>query len=335
MKAIIFICLMTQLFGAIYRIGQYGVTPPIYDGKGIVVLDISEFKDDSSIYITINSYNEKYTSSMRYNFAKYSPVNENINLTSIKITYSVGTTSYKHNVSTPWGGYRVYYTYDYHYYFEFKKPTNQSVNYLVMGYNLIGYKMEYIKFDNTRFSKSITTIIIVGSIAGGIILISVIIIFIKKKDDICSCLSSCLCSCSCFDSCSCPCSCSCSPCPFFRRKDNLYAPNTKQESKSFNLLVDSPSTEMKKYDNKDELPEDHRDYIKYSEETPQYCPPPQDNLINKPIPNENIETPTPIFPKNDSFSENNNNNQAPPPQPIEYPSQEIVQNNPERGGNYQ
>ena len=101
---------------------------------------------------------------------------------------------------------------------------------------------------------------------------------------------------------------------------------------------------LNKYNNTDELPEDHPDYIKYSDETPQYYPLPQDNLINKPMPTENkvtpnphntvVETPFPkqdlgpMFPQDDSFSENNNNNyQAPPPQPEEYPSLEILQQN--------
>ena len=106
-----------------------------------------------------------------------------------------------------------------------------------------------------------------------------------------------------------------------------------------------------KYDNieDEEKPfyssENHRDYIKPSEETPQYCPPSQNNPIDKQVATDNkvypssqnivVETPNPqpqqdlgpISPPVYQFQEKINNYQTPSPKPEEYPSQEIIENN--------
>lgn len=233
-------------------------------------------------------------------------------------------------MSDGYGGYRIYYTYDYHYFFEFQKPYNESANYLLLGYDLTGYRMDSIQVDNTRFKRYIKTVIIVFSIIGGILFFVGIYFLYAFRDKIADCFSDCF---------------SCLTCPSRSDYYSYSPPVIKEEPKSFKLAADSPSTEMisKKYDNTDELPEGHPDYIKPSDETPQYCPPPQDNLIDKPVPNVNIiqpmsqnivvDTPQqdlgPIPPPVYPLPENINNYQTPPPaQPQEYPSQENIQNNP-------
>ena len=233
-------------------------------------------------------------------------------------------------MSDGYGGYRIYYTYDYHYFFEFQKPYNESANYLLLGYDLTGYRMDSIQVDNTRFKRYIKTVIIVSSIIGGILFFVGIYYLFAFRDKIADCFSDCF---------------SCLTCPSRSNYHSYSPPVIKEEPKSFKLAADSPTTEMisKKYDNTDELPEGHPDYIKPSDETPQYCPPPQDNLIDKPVPNVNIvqpmsqnivvdtpqqdlgPIPPPVYPP----PENINNYQTPPPaQPQEYPSQENIQNNP-------
>ena len=88
---------------------KYGVSSSIESGSGIVALDISGFNEGSSIYITVDSYNDKYTNRMNYNFSKDVPNYDSFNLLQdYKFTYSDGTTSYKHNVSDGHGGFKIY-----------------------------------------------------------------------------------------------------------------------------------------------------------------------------------------------------------------------------------
>jgi hypothetical protein len=189
--------------------------------------------------------------------------------------------------------------------------------------------MDSIQVDNTRFKRYIKTVIIVFSIIGGILFFIGIYFLYAFRDKIADCFSDCF---------------SCLTCPSQSDYHSYSPPVIKEEPKSFKLAADSPSTEMisKKYDNTDELPEGHPDYIKPSDETPQYCPPPQDNLIDKPVPNVNIiqpmsqnivvdtppqdlgPIPPPVYPP----PENINYQTPPPAQPQEYPSQENIQNNP-------
>lgn len=145
-------------------------------------------------------------------------------------------------------------------------------------------------------------------------------------------------------------------CRRIRERNNEFRPfdygsSTKKTEK---LIDNTPSTEMtnteKKYDdnnNPDELPKDHPDYIYY---------PPQENLIDKPKPPENVITPssqnitvenpipqpqqdlgpnippvidiaTPISNKEPNPpQENIINEQVPPPIQIDYPPQENIIN---------
>ena len=322
MMLILYICLIIEIFGNMHYIKKYDTSPYIYSGSGLVILDLSEFKEGDSIYITYDSHDDTYSRLIYYNFTQDYPGWEDPNLLQgKKYSYSDGSTSYKHNVSDGWGGYRIYYTYDYHYFFEFKKPFNQNANYLLLGYDLTGYRMKSIVVDNTRFRRYIKTVIIVFSVIGGILFFVGLYFLFAFRDKICACFT----------------------CPHRSHNYSYTSPVIKEEPKSFKLVDDNSSTEMmtKKYGNTDELPEDHPDYIKPSDETPQYCPPPQDNLINKPMQptsqNIVVETPLPqpqqdlgpIPPPIYPLPENINNNQTPPPPiPEEYPSQEIIQNNP-------
>jgi hypothetical protein len=140
----------------------------------------------------------------------------------------------------------------------------------------------------------------------------------------------------------------------------------RDDDKKENFIKNSPSTEMtstknnydKDYEEKPYyLQENHPDFIKTPEEPPQYNPP-QENLIDKPIPSENEITPSsqniivdnpipqaqqdlgpnipPVINITAPISneepnppqENIINEQVPPPNQIEYPPQELVENNP-------
>ena len=343
MKVIIFICLIAQFLGRIIYLKKYKESPRISYGSGLVVLDLSGFKGGDSIYITYDTEDGKYSKLIYYNFTTTYPTWEDPNLLQGRQNcYSDGYTSIKHNVSDGWGGYRIYYTYNYHYFFEFKKPVNETANFLLLGYDLTGYHLSYLKIDNTRFRRYIKTVIIVCSIGGGILFFVGIYFLIKKKDDLASFCSRC-----------CDCDCDCSDCCdslFHRTHSSLII---KTESKSLQLMEDSSSTSNEmKYDNKrvEEkpycLPENHPDYIKPSEEIPQYYPPIQNNLIDKPIATDNVIPPTslnivvetpipqpqqnlgPVPPPVYQVPVNINNSQTPlPPKPEEYPSQEMKENN--------
>ena len=346
-KVVLFICLITQYFGAIHYLEKYG-SKSIYSGSGLVVLDVQGFNPGDSIYITYNSYDDEYSERIYYNFTDSYPQWEDPNILQNRMEcYSDGMTTIEHNVS--YGNtYRIYYTYNYHYFYEFIKPND--TDYLLLGYDLYGYHMDYIEVENTRFRRYIMTLIIVGSIIGFILVLVggfFLYIYFKKC------------------------------CRRIRERKHEFRPfdygsSTKKTEK---LIDNTPSTEMtnteKKYDdnnNPDELPKDHPDYIYY---------PPQENLIDKPKPPENIITPssqnitvenpipqpqqdlgpnippvidiaTPISNKepnppqeniiNEQVpppiqidyppQENIINEQVPPPNQIEYPPQEIVQNNP-------
>ena len=349
MKVIIFICLIAQFLGRIIYLKKYGVTPSIYSGDGIVALDLSEFKEGDSIYITYDTVDGEYSELIYYNFTTTYPDGKDPNLLKGRqYCYSDGYTTIKHNVSDGRGGYRIYYTYNYHYFFEFKKPINETANYLLLGYDLTGYRLSSLTVDNTRFRRYIMTVIIVCSIVGGILLIVGISFLIAKRDDLVTFFTR-LCSCY---YCDCDCDCDCSDCcgccdSLCHRTHSSQI--IKKESKSFQLMEDYSSTSSeKKYDNKvvEEKPyylsENHPDYIKPSEETPQYYPPPQNNLIDKPVATVNVvppisqnivvETPIPqpqqnlgpIPPPVYQVQENINNSQTFPPKPEEYPPQENI-----------
>ena len=65
--------------------------------------------------------------------------------------YSSDYKGYKRNVSDGHGGYRIYYVYDYYYYFEFQKTNN--TRYLVIEYSLGASSAQYLIFDNTVKGK--------------------------------------------------------------------------------------------------------------------------------------------------------------------------------------
>ena len=83
MRVIIFICLITQLFGEFHYIKKYDESPRISrisSGSGLVILGLSEFKAGDSIYITYESYDDEYSKEIYYNFTKDYPSWEDPNL---------------------------------------------------------------------------------------------------------------------------------------------------------------------------------------------------------------------------------------------------------------
>lgn len=191
MKFILLILLIANLYCSVYYIKKYERSPKIKDYSGLVVLDLIEFKEGDSIYITYNTYEGKYHDYIYYNFSNsYPDFGDPQSLKNYIYCYSNSYTEHKHNVSDGYGGYYIYYTYDYYYYFEFTMPNNNT-RYLIMGYDLSRSKAYYLYVDNTRFNRWVTTLIIVGSVAGAILIGAIIFVIWKYHDSIsCGCFSS-------------------------------------------------------------------------------------------------------------------------------------------------
>ena len=193
MKTLLLFLLISQLFGSIHHLKKYGDTPEIHKSSssrsGFVILDLLDFDDGDSLYITYHTYEGTYSRSIKYLFSNDYPSTEDLSiLTNKKECYSDGKTSTKHNVSTGYNTYRIYYTYDYYYYFEFTKPNNTK--YLIMGYDLSYSNAHYLEVSNTRFRRFILTLIIVGSIVGFLLVAGAIfLIFIKRDKLNCECCS--------------------------------------------------------------------------------------------------------------------------------------------------
>ena len=199
MKVLLFILMINNFYCLIHFIKKHEKTKKIYrssDSYGFVILDLSQFDEGESIYITYNSYEGKIDNYIYYTFSNNYPRSYNGSLISEYLyAYSDSTTSHKHNKSNGYGGYYIYYTYDY-YYYEFLKPSNAS--YLIMGYDLTYSHAIHLYVDNTFFSRGKAILIWVGSI-GGVILIAVCAFLIWKYHHKINCES--LTSCGCCDCC--------------------------------------------------------------------------------------------------------------------------------------
>ena len=55
MKCLLLFSLISLIYCEIVPLKKYGITKNLYD-EGYVVLDVSDFDEGDSIYITINSY---------------------------------------------------------------------------------------------------------------------------------------------------------------------------------------------------------------------------------------------------------------------------------------
>ena len=307
MKVIFLLLLLIGLLNSsIIRLKYHKCTDKIYSGKGLVALELQEFDTDDSIYITYSAYDGNIHNYVKYIYTDEFPVDNDMYLPNNKDPYTSGTTSHKHNVSDGHGGWRVYYTYDHHYYYEFKKPENMT--YLVMHYNLAGYTNKYIDIDNTYLGRYLT-IIIICSVIGGIILIGVgIFFFVKYRDRI----RRSICDCDCdFDCLSCLCDCSC-PCPWRHSYsyDISSSPSVNNTlAKKDNLLIDtstnSSNSAPKDLEIKNPVPEEDYGEKPYFEQDNQ----PKDNYNSA----ENNQVPPPNYyaqPEagynpNDPLSQNN------------------------------
>ena len=175
MKAIFLLLLIIGLLNSrIIRLKNHICADKIYSGRGLVALELQEFETDDPIYITYTAYDGNIHNYVKYTFTDEFPYDEYIYLPNNKDPYIKWITSHKHNISDGNGGWRVYYTYDHHYYYKFKKPENMT--YLVMHYNLAGYVNKYIDIDNTNLG-SYLTITIICSVFGSIIFIGGVIFF--------------------------------------------------------------------------------------------------------------------------------------------------------------
>ena len=303
MKVILFILLIINLSCDVYYLKKYKRTPEISDYYGLVVLDLIEFDDGDSIYITYNTYQGKYRKSIPYEFSNYYPSSDDIAYLKNYINcYSDSSTKHEHNETDGNGGYIIYYTWDYYYYFEFTKPNN--TRYLIMGYDLRGTYAYYLYVDNTRFSRWVTTIIIVCSVVGGILLIGGIILIWRFRDSI---------SCECFLKLL-----ACSYCCHKTYSYDISSTNYNNNNNSDKLLNSIPSTpsqsqreKNEKYEKPVPPPEEKPIELPTSNYNPDEVPEQpyyiQDNQTQNYAPQQNI------YGQNDIYA---NNNQYPsyPPQ---------------------
>ena len=236
MKSIILICIISLFTCDTHFIDKYGSTSNIYryyDSYGRIVLDVSDFNQGDSIYITYSSFDGKYTDTIQYAFGN----SYYISLNRPKTAYSEAMTTNEHNISDGGDNYHLEYTYDYDYYYEFTKPDNET-QYLVMGYDLNGYYMDYIVVDNTRFSRGVTTIIIVCTIIGVLLIAGATVLILK-------CREKCNCSCSLSDCFSC-----CDCC------DRAYSDNINTSYSNANNITTNVKTELQ-YREPEPVPEIH------------------------------------------------------------------------------
>ena len=344
MKTLLLFLLISQLFGSIHHLKKYGDTPEIHKSSssrsGFVILDLLDFDDGDSLYITYHTYEGTYSRSIKYLFSNDYPSTEDLSiLTNKKECYSDGKTSTKHNVSTGYNTYRIYYTYDYYYYFEFTKPNNTK--YLIMGYDLSYSNAHYLEVSNTRFRRFILTLIIVGSIVGFLLVAGgIFLIYIKRDKFNCDCDCDC---CSNITSIIC--------CPFtFCCKRKVYSYQIGNDVHQTQVPMNPTSADFANMQNENPLPQksEDKDTLLVS----------SDNNINnnynetvpeKPYYEQNSnQTPTYIPPQFQVYQKpNNEENQdqnpvTPPPQP-NYEANNINVNNTEQnnlntnnnGNNYQ
>ena len=344
MKTLLLFLLISQLFGSIHHLKKYGDTPEIHKSSssrsGFVILDLLDFDDGDSLYITYHTYEGTYSRSIKYLFSNDYPSTEDLSiLTNVKECYSDGKTSTKHNVSTGYNTYRIYYTYDYYYYFEFTKPNNTK--YLIMGYDLSYSNAHYLEVSNTRFRRFILTLIIVGSIVGFLLVAGgIFLIYIKRDKFNCDCDCDC---CSNITSIIC--------CPFtFCCKRKVYSYQIGNDVHQTQVPMNPTPADFANMQNENPLPQksEDKDTLLVS----------SDNNINnnynetvpeKPYYEQNSnQTPTYIPPQFQVYQKpNNEENQdqnpvTPPPQP-NYEANNINVNNTEQnnlntnnnGNNYQ
>ena len=329
MKTLLLFLLISQLFGSIHRLKKYGDTPEISSSRsGFVILDLLDFDDGDSLYITYHTYEGTYSRSIKYLFSNDYPSTENLSiLTNVKECYSDGETSTKHNVSTGYNTYRIYYTYDYYYYFEFTKPNNTK--YLIMGYDLSYSYAHYLEVSNTRFRRFILTLIIVGSIVGFLLVAGgIFLIYIKRDKFNCDCDCDC---CSNITSIIC--------CPFtFCCKRKVYSYQIGNDVHQTQVPMNPTSADFANMQNENPLPQksEDKDTLLVSSDNNYNNNNYNETVPEKPYYEQNSnQTPTYIPPQFQVYQKpNNEENQdqnpvTPPPQP-NYEANNINGNNAEQ-----
>lgn len=174
MEGLLLFYLFSLMYCEIVPLEKYGITKSLRD-DGLVVLNISEFDEGDSIYITYISYFDYYHNYTYYEFSDIYPENYGIFFPKEKI-YSYSEDENPANVP--------YEEFNYYYYYEFKKP-NGNVKYLIMEYN---YKLYdgCLEIENTRYHRYFLTIVIFSTIGVAIVLI-IIAILIYIFHNKCSC----------------------------------------------------------------------------------------------------------------------------------------------------
>lgn len=329
MKIILFILLISHLTCGIYRLEKYDCSRKITDSYGLVVLDLLEFDDGDSIYITYNTYEGEYYDYIYYEFSDYYPRSQDHLLEEWTYCYSDTYSSHKHNKSDGYGGYYIYYTYDYYYYFEFIKPNN--TRYLIMGYDLGSTKAYHLYVDNTRFGRWTTTIIIVCCVVGAVLIAGGIFLIWKFHDSIsCDCFLGLFACLSCADCCHKTYSTDITSTSYSNNNtDKLLSPipstpSESQEEKSEQIEKPMPPPEVKPIElpNANYTPNDapEQPYYMQDNQNQNYVSPQDAYGQNVVYPNNNqyVPNPRPGQPQNDYYV---NNNQYPPnPPPGEAPN---------------
>ena len=299
MRTFLILFLICGLFDcSIIRLKYHKATSRIYSGSGLIALEVDKFDTDESIYVTYSSVDGNIGNYVRYEFSDTFPDEEHTPINR-KDPYSSAETEVEHNESNGYGGYRVYYTYDYDYYYEFIKPENKS--YLIMDY-YVG-NADYIIVDNTLWGRWKTLIIIISVVASIIVLGVGIFLLIRYRKKISCPDFSCLCDCDC-------------PCPWKRNYSYNITTNTyNQPSEKKDLLIDTApdvtpaitNTELKQMEVKEPVPQaDYGEKPYYEQEEQQNNnnynsnePPvyPNPNEVNPPQPayDPNIQPPNNIY----------------------------------------
>ena len=158
MKKFCFVILITFIFGDIL-IPKYGSAKSTLESN-VFYFKTKDFDDGSTIYFQWNADNGYVNGNTVYEFSNISPVSGYHlfnNPIIIKAYNRAGSKTYVIGRGT---------SYTENYYYEIKNDRNYD--YLYIKYN--GFQGNYLEAENTRFSIGILILIIVGIVAGTIIL---------------------------------------------------------------------------------------------------------------------------------------------------------------------
>ena len=72
MKVILLLSLMNLFYSFVISLKKYDKTSTL-EYSGVVALDVSDFEEGDSIYISVNSYFDKYYNYINYTFSNIYP----------------------------------------------------------------------------------------------------------------------------------------------------------------------------------------------------------------------------------------------------------------------